>query len=194
MEKKVEHNSRKNGKDEVFTTIVDDMSEKEIRLFAEFIHREDIIESQDLIILERTENFEEAEVIVFFKDELFIRCRKKEETVFHNELLAINSDFKFEWDSATSLRKDDISCISVLRPTLCECQSCSEKRQKGDIPEQPKYYVLEIMTAAKDCSIRIPDKDSAFALQDYIRQWRFGTGEFAVKVKRKNRKSKNKKQ
>ena len=184
MEEQAEYKT-KNGKEKVLTTDINKMSDKEMGLLAEFIGRNDMDKSQDIIVLERTENFDEAEVIVFFMDELFIRCRKKEKTIFHNEKLAMDSDFKFEWDSAISMRKDDISCISVLRPPLCDCPACSEKREGGQNPEQPQYYLLEVMTPSKDYSIKIYDKESAFMLQYYIREWRFETGEFAVRKKKK---------
>lgn len=166
------------------------LSKKDFERLADFIDRDDLYECQDIITLEKNENFSEAEVVVLFKNEFFVKCKKKQESTFHNETLGMDADFKFEWDSAVSLIREDVSSISVLRPPLCNCESCTAKREKGERPEQAKYYILEIATPAKDYSIRIPkeDREGAFALQDYLRQWRFQEGEFAKRSKRKTNK------
>src|SRR3989304_2972077 len=95
----------KQGKEKILPHNINEMSDKEIGFLAKFIGRDDIGKSQDVIVIERSESFDEAEVIVFFRDELFIRHRKKEKTIIHNESLGMDSDFKFEWDSATSMCK-----------------------------------------------------------------------------------------
>jgi hypothetical protein len=191
MEQQEEYKSR-NGKEKVLTSEMSKMSNSELKLLDEFVGREDIGKCQDMLVLERNEDFSEAQVVVLFKEELFIRWRRHGETIFHNESLGMDSDFKFEWDSATSLSKRDISCISVTRPSLCECAGCADARKKGEPAEQPKYYLLEVMTAAKECSIRVPDKKSAFMLQEYIGQWRFESGAFAKRKKIKTTKTKKK--
>jgi hypothetical protein len=196
MEKQTENGNGNGSIDDsggkgVMDTRARNMTKKDFNSLLDFIGREDIVESEDILVVGRDDESKETEVVVLFKDELFARCKRKEEAVIHNENLGIDCDFRFNWDSAMSIRREDISCISVFRPPLCDCPSCSKKRDSGDEPEQAKYYLLEIMTPAKDYTIRIPKKQKqhAFELQDYIRQWRFRSGEFAPRLKRKKKRN-----
>lgn len=166
----------KNQEDDLeLTTDVSEMSDEEIGKLCDFIKRGDLSKSQDIIIINRDKDFIQAEIIVLFKNELFIRSSKKEKVKFHNETLGIDSDCTLEWDEAVSIKRDSIIAISVSRPALCDCASCNEKRGEGNPPEQAKYFEMEFITAnPKTFYVRIYDKEEAIMLQDYFRHWAFG--------------------
>lgn len=191
MSEEVKKEEKINGtQQEALAYNVEDLTEEEFSNLIDFINRPDVEELQSIFIFSRNKDFSEAEITVLFDNELFVRTKSNNNTTIHNERLAMDSKFEYEWDSAISIRKRDIIAVGVNRPALCECPQCAEKREKGERPEQPSYYELEIFSATKTISARIYDKGDAFMTQYMIKDWMFGDGAFSPNANKKSKKKK----
>lgn len=179
MKNPEDHLAKAESEQEQLTLNIDDITDEELSDMCDFLQRDDLAKYEDVIILHRDKKFKEAEIVVMFKDELFICNNKKDKVNIHNETLGIDSDLKIEWEERTSIMKNQIIAISISRPPICECPACNELRQKGEPPEQPEYYDLEFTTVnPKTFSVRIYDRDAAIGLQEHFRRWRWGVKPF----------------
>src|SRR5437588_7509521 len=104
-------NETDDKKENALSLNIDDFSEQEMDDMCAFVSREDLATFDDMEILYRDEKFVEAEIIVLFRDELFIRSRKGDKITVHNERLGMDSSLKMEWDEAISIQKKHIVSI-----------------------------------------------------------------------------------
>lgn len=179
MKNPEDHLTTSESEKEHISLDIDDLTDNEIKDMCDFLQRDDLNKYEDIVILNRDKEFKEAEIIVMYKDELFICNNKKDKVNIHNETLGIDSKLKIEWEERTSIMKNTIVAISISRPPICDCPSCNELREKGEPPEQPEYYDLEFTTSnPKTFSVRVYDRGAAIGLQEHFRRWRFGVKPF----------------
>lgn len=170
---------------EFLSTNVNDFSDAEIDDMLAFIDR--VFGSNcsySIFVISRDKKFAEAEVIVLFEDEFFLRQRFKNHVTIHNDNLGMESELEYVWDAAVSIRKSDISAVEISRPPMCGCNACTTSRDKGQKPEQPEHYELEIATPSKQYKIKIECMEDGFGIQEAVREWLFEKPAKKRKVKK----------
>lgn len=121
--------------------------------------------------IEKDREHKNMEVIILFQDEFYYKVKGRDTGKMHDENLAMETEVSFMRDFTISIRKKDVSSVSVYRPPLCECGNPTT-------PHQPKFYELEVSGGGSDFSITIHDRKAVYVMYDQIRDWQFGRGAF----------------
>lgn len=164
---------------------VENFTDAEYDKLADFISFDDLALDRLLriYIINRDENFDNAEAIVLFKDEVLIRVKGKGSEKVWDEKLGIKREQELDADYEISIPRKSLLSIGVFKDN-CDCEDCQLKKENN----HPIGYHLSFVTAGSSLPFAIKDKDEAFEMKSIITFWM--SDKAVWKEKKKKRKKK----